>query len=46
MARLLRWAVTGLGSLVVLALIAATALWFTSSQKLHAAVEPKAEHLA
>ena len=46
MARLLRWAVTGLGSLVVLALIAAAALWFTSSQKLHAAVEPKAEHLA
>ncbi len=46
MSKALRWAINGLGSLILLALIAIAAIWVISSQKLHASVEVKPEHLA
>jgi cytochrome c553 len=46
MARVMRWAGYGLGSIVVLILVAAAAIWLISSSKLNASVEAKPEHLA
>jgi cytochrome c553 len=45
MAKALRWAGYGLGSLILLALIAAAAIWLIASAKLHASVQAKPEHL-
>ena len=45
MPKALRWAINGLGLLVLLALVAVTAIWVISNEKLHAAVEVKPEHL-
>jgi len=46
MAKLLRWAGYILGSLVLLLVLAAIAIWLLSAQKLHASVAVKPEHLA
>ncbi len=46
MATLLRWAGYILGSLVLLVVLAAIAIWLLSAQKLHASVAVKPEHLA
>jgi cytochrome c553 len=46
MAKALRWAGYGLGSVVVLILIAASAVWAISTAKLHASAHAKPEHLA
>jgi len=46
MARLLRWAGYGLGTLITLLLIASAAVWLISSHKLTATVPGKPEHLA
>jgi len=45
MAKLLRWAVYGLGGLIVLLLVAAAAVWLISSQKLNARASAHPEHL-
>jgi len=45
MAKLLRWAVYGLGGLIVLLLVAAAAVWLISSQKLNARASARPEHL-
>ena len=45
MAKALRWAGYGLGSLVVLVLIAAAAVWIIASAKLHASVQARPEHV-
>jgi cytochrome c553 len=41
----LRWAVYGLGGLIVLLLVAAAAVWLISSQKLNARASARPEHL-
>lgn len=46
MAKLLRWAGYGLGSLVILIVIAAAVLWVISSAQLNASMQGKPEHLA
>lgn len=46
MAKLLRWAMYGLGGIIVLALVAAAAVWLISSQKLNARASARPEHLA
>jgi len=45
MAKLLRWAVYGLGGLIVLLLVAAAAVWLISSEKLNARASAHPEHL-
>ena len=45
MAKLLRWAVYGLGGILVLVLAAAAAVWLISSQKLNAKAIARPEHL-
>ena len=42
----LRWAINGLGALILAALVAVAAIWLISNQKLHASVNPKPERLA
>jgi cytochrome c553 len=45
MAKVLRWAGHGLGTIVLLVLIAAAAIWLMASAKLHASLQARPEHL-